>query len=190
MNYGVRRVNHTADCAQYHLFDHRAMLQLVADYGSPWVPAHQMRLARPDGKSVASLTLPKPLFARLRRPTANLASYALVMENAVYAVINRLQPSAANQSRTPYYVIEVESQKWLVLALAEQAGCFALYSTVPPNLAFTPLHQVALPAAVGQIAAATPSPYHFHITLEPGRLRHIPHILLSLIFLIDNPQQG
>lgn len=190
MNYGVTRVNHTADCAQYHLFDHRAMLQLVADYGSPWVPAHQLRLARPDGKPLASLTLPKPLFARLRRSTANLASYALVMENAVYAVINRLQPSSANQSRRPYFIIEVESQKWLAMAPGEDTGCLDLYSTVPPRLAFTPLTQLALPAKVGQIAAASHPPYHFHITLEPGRLRHIPYILLSLVFLIDGPNQN
>lgn len=190
MNYTVSRVNRTADCAQYHLFDHSELLLLVADYGSPWVPPHQLRLARPDGKPVASLALPKPLFARIRRPSSTLASYALVLESAVYAVINRLQPSAANQSQTPYFVIEVESQKWLVLAQPELPGNFSLHGTVPPGLAFTPLHQLPLSAAAGKIIPTPQSTYHFQISVEPGRLRHISLILLSLIFLIDGPQTG
>lgn len=192
MNFVVARVNRAPECAQYHLFDHRQVLLLVADYGSPWVPAHQVRLARPDGKSVASLTLPRPILARLRRQTPHLASYALVIENAVYAVINKLQPSVANQSDAPYFIIEVESQKWLALDEPEQRGRFALYSAAPPRLAFTPLRQLPLPASIGLITPITSeeSPFAFTITLEPGRLRHMNLILLSLIFLIDGPQQN
>lgn len=192
MNFVVARINHTPECAQYHLFDHRQLLLLVADYGSPWVPAHQVRLARPDGKSVASLTLPHPVLARLRRQTPSLSSYALVIENAVYAVINKLQPSPANQSDTPYFIIEVESQKWLTLDQPEQRGRFALYGAVPPRLAFTPLRQLPLPANIGLITPITgdESPFAFAITLEPGRLRHMNLILLSLIFLIDGPKQN
>ncbi|MBP7999176.1 MAG: hypothetical protein KA314_00655 [Chloroflexi bacterium] len=188
MNYGIARVNKTQNCAQYHLFDHRQQLILVADYGSPWVPPHQVRLARPDGQPVASLTLPRPALTRFRRQTSNLASYALVIENAVHAVINRLQPSTVNQSEKPYYIIEVESQKWLALGEPEGAERFALYSTVPPRLAFIPLRQVPLPAAVGTINPMPPDtlPYDFAITVEPGRLKQLPLLLLCLVFLMEH----
>lgn len=189
MNFVVARLNATPEMAQYHLYDHRERLTLVADYGSPWLPPHQLRLAKPDGKPVASLTLPKPTFTRLRRKTSNLTSYALVIENAVYAVLNKLQPSSANQSDTPYYIIEVESQKWLALDEPEQRDRFALYNAIPPRLAFTPLRQLPLPAAIGLITP-TPderSPFDFAIQLEPGRLRHFNLILLALVFLIDRP---
>ena len=92
MNFAVARLNCTPEMAQYHLLDPRSTVVLVADYGSPWLPPHQLRLAKPDGKPVASLTLPKPGFTRLRLRTTNLASYALVIENSVYAVINKLHP--------------------------------------------------------------------------------------------------
>ncbi|MCL4867560.1 MAG: hypothetical protein KJ063_01210 [Anaerolineae bacterium] len=192
-NYTVARINHTPESAQYHLLDHRDKVLLVADYGSPWVPSHQLRLARPDGKPIAALTLPRPTFSRLRRQTPTLASYALVIENSVYAVINKLQPAAANQSDVPYFIIEVESQKWLALDEPEQKGRFALYSGVPPRLAFTPLRQLPLPATIGLITPLEPpqdeaeTAYAFTITLEPGRLRHVNLILLALLFLLDWP---
>lgn len=189
MNFAVVRINATPEMAQYHLYDHREVLILVADYGSPWLPPQQLRLAKPDGKPIAALTLPKPTFARLRRKTSNLTSYALVIENAVYAVINKLQPSSSNQSDTPYYIVEVESQKWLALDEPQQRGRFALYSTVPPRLAFTPLRQLPLPAAIGLITPTSDegSPFDFTVQLEPGRLRHFNLILLSLVFLVDWP---
>jgi hypothetical protein len=191
MNFAVARLNCTPEMAQYHLLDPRSTVVLVADYGSPWLPPHQLRLAKPDGKPVASLTLPKPGFTRLRLRTTNLASYALVIENSVYAVINKLHPSAANQSDAPYFIIEVESQKWLALDEPEQRGRFALYSGVPPRLAFTPLQQLPLAAAIGFITPHSPAtledPFDFAIQIEPGRLRHFNLILLSLVFLIDRP---
>ncbi len=179
---------------RYHLFDRAEGLLLVADQGSPWLPADlppQVRFSRPDGERVATMDLPRPADRR----TDKKQHFAVIYEHAVYALITAmdLSSSTGSLSRTgavgsfDRLVIEVEGNKWLALCWTgqEEGPLLILYDTEAAGLAATVDPESAdLPAPVGLLEVGT-GEYDFDLTLPAGRPAQGPLLGLALVFLVD-----
>jgi hypothetical protein len=181
---------------RYHLFDRAEALLLVADQGSPWLPAEppQVRFSRPDGERVATMDLPRPDDRRTDRKQ----SYAVIYEHAVYALITALDLSAGTAAfnspplpGAPSFdrlVIEVEGQRWLALCWNEEGDN-------GPLLVIYDAAAADLPNAVDPEAADLPEPigllevgagdYDYDLTLPAGRLGQTPLLALALVYLVD-----
>ncbi len=188
MNFSVQRLHTEEDSARrYHLFNGRGKLTLVADYGSPWLRGaedaqRQVRFAWSSGELVATLDLPE----KGERQADDLVhtSYALILDHAVYAIINAYQ--AGNEpDTTPYFTIEVEGMVWLVWGKEQDDALFTLYDQVPSNLAVSdnPLES-GLIEPIGRIHR-TQGDYDLTITLPDQRLHEAALLALALLFLID-----
>lgn len=182
---------------RYHLFDRAEALLLVADQGSPWLPADvapQVRFSRPDGERLATMELPRP---DERRPDRK-QNYAVIYEHAVYALITSLDlsggtaalnaPPPAGPPTFDRLVIEVEGHRWLGLRWnedRENGPLLVIYDAAAADL----------PASVDPEAADLPEPigllevgageYDYDLTLPAGRLAQAPLLALALVYLVD-----
>lgn len=198
ISYRIRRLPMNGEPARrYHLFDRAEALLLVADQGSPWLPADvapQVRFSRPDGERLATMELPRP---DERRPDRK-QNYAVIYEHAVYALITSLDlsggtaalnaPPPAGPPTFDRLVIEVEGHRWLGLRWnedRENGPLLVIYDAAAADL----------PASVDPEAADLPEPigllevgageYDYDLTLPAGRLAQAPLLALALVYLVD-----
>lgn len=190
MKFGVRRLNSNLQYSRrYHLFDEDGRLELVADHGSPWLladPDRTVRFARANGDAVASMALPR------QRPESgngqHSVSYAIILNHAVYAIVNEHQDSTKTDSvLSTYFTIEVEGMRWLALKQPARDAYVCLYDEVPADLTIyeEPL-EAPLPEPVGEIHQST-GEYDLTAEISAGRLTQTALVLLALIFLVDRP---
>jgi hypothetical protein len=185
MNLAIRRLSAERDFGQrYHLFDGKGKLTLVADYASPWLPddeRHRVRFARSGGQVVASLDLPERE-GRVRNGRSH-TSYALILDHAVYAILNKYQEE--NRDKPPFFTIEADGLTWLAWHEPDGDSLLTFFSDVPPGLMLVNDPQDLTPydpaGAVNQAAGE----YDFMVTLLDNPLHHAELILLALIFLVD-----
>jgi hypothetical protein len=115
-------------------------------------------------------------------------SYALIYNDAVYAILTKYPwPDPDNEEALPYFVIEVEEQRWLALGGRVNGRSAPLRFILCDNLPGD-LHVYADPLDVCNADPAAEidetSEGEFMITLPDGRFRHPQLILLALVFLI------
>lgn len=181
-DFTVRRLPVVESDRRYHMFDDQNQLVLVADYRSPWLQAageDHVRLARPDGRLVATLDMTEARPSARRKQHGR--SYAIIHDYAVYGILNDLR---LNGARRPAYSIEVEGTRWLAFAPDEDRLVYNLYDRVPGQLGKdVPPDPERLPHPVGLLEGAAGSVYA--LTLPAGFLRQRELVGLSLVFLID-----
>jgi hypothetical protein len=191
MDFAVKRlVDEHGGPARYHLFDRSHKLILVADAGTPWVAADarkQVRFAQPDGRQITTLDLS---LERKKDPKkdAQHAAYPLVLEHAVYAIVNEYVPLPAEGKKPPlpYYILEVEGDLWLVRGERGVDPYYSLYDQIPTTMTtFQSLAIADLPERFGAIHEVDLADYNYTIDLDPGRLQNTGLIVLALVFLID-----
>ncbi len=185
MDFGIKRLYAEEELGRrYHLLDGKGKLILVADYGSPWLPADSQRrvyLARSGGQIVATFDLPEG--GKKARNGRSQTSYALILDHAVYAILNEYQEESGH--KLPFFTIEADGVTWLAWSDAEDDALLTLYSDVPPNLLIVndPFESGQL-KSVGVVKRAS-GEYDFTVTLPVNPLHHADLIALSLIFLFD-----
>lgn len=187
MNFGIKRLYAEQVSGQrYHLFDGKGRLQLVADYASPWLPAdegNRVRFARSGGQVVASLDLPEGK-GRVRNGRVH-TSYALILNHAVYAILNKYQEE--HGSASPFFTIEADGVTWLAWnETNSDAALLTLYKEIPANLMVVndPLESAQLDP-IGSVTEAT-GDYDFGVTLPVHPFHHADLIILALVFLSDH----
>lgn len=185
MDFGVKRLHTGQETGRrYHLFDAKGKLVLVADHGSPWLPtdAHrQVRLTRSGGQVVATFDLPEK--AGTAKNGRFQTSYALILDHAVYAIINEYQEASGD--KPPYFTIEADGRECLLWRWSQASLSYNLYPEIPANLTIfdSPLESEILSVA-GQIQH-TDGRYDFTVTLPNRQFRHAALIVLALVFLLD-----
>lgn len=188
VSYKVRRLHADGDRdRRYHLFDRADQLLLVADQGSPWLPAEQerqVRFARPTGEPVATMDLPR---LDERRPVKQ-QNYAVIYDHAVYALLTApAMAKSSSEARFDRLVIEVEGNRWLALCWpGGQEALLVIYDADASGIS-THIHpdSTDLPEPIGLLEAG--SDYDFNLTLPAGRLGQGSLLGLALVFLIDSP---
>ena len=187
MDFGIKRLRAERDLGRrYHLFDGKGRLRLVADYASPWLPAEEgnrVRFARSGGQLVASLDLPEEK-GRVRNGRVH-TSYALILDHAVYAILNQYQDE--HDSHPPFFTIEADGVTWLAWSEADNNDLLSLYKEVPANLMVVnnPLDSAPLDP-VGAVTRPA-SEHDFVVTLPVNPFHHADIIVMALIFLFDQP---
>ncbi len=179
MKYIVKRLASDNQARCYHLYEPEGQLQLVADHGSPWLPNEpfrHVRFARPDGHPIASLDLPWATESQQQ----GAASYAVIHDHAVYAIIN-----AFTEEDRPfaYYTAEVEGQRWLVM---QHSAEYHVYADVPSGMTFYEHpSELDLPPKIGQLQLEK-SPIEMQMTLlDDQHLSEGGLFTLALVFLLD-----
>ena len=185
MDFGIKRLQSDINLGRrYHLFDGKGKLLLVADHASPWLPLDELnrvRFARSGGQVVGALDL--PLGMGLLRNGRTHTSFALILDHAVYAILNKYQGEAGD--RPPFFTIEADGMTWLAWSEPESESVLALYNEVPSNLMIVsdPVES-ALLDPVGTVGQAGDT---FSVNLPINPFHHADIIMLALIFLLDQP---
>lgn len=188
MNYGVKRLKaESGEPPAYELVGSDGLSLLLADQTtSPKEDVQrQMRLARPDGRLIATIDLPK--VASTPDGDEKNADYAVIHDFAVYAILGMRQRPAsdADDEERIYYTLEVEGEKWLALPHSDLPGCYALYDEVPAGLhTYETLTELDLPPSIGQICHDS-NELAYQVYLSPERLQHTGLIVLAMAYLID-----
>lgn len=187
MDYGIKRVRTdwpTARC--YHVYDNRNRLILVADHGTPWLqpdPQQQVRFALPSGEPQASMDL--TWMAKRSRNGRQHIAYAIILDHAVFAIINKYWEEAADTGVLPYYVLEIADTLWLALAKPGADRHFAFYDEVPSDLMiYEQPQQSELPQPIGHIYHGL-GHYAYNVAMPVQQLRHPALVALAMAFLID-----
>jgi hypothetical protein len=192
MDFVVRRLSPGADSApNYHLLDPEGNVLVVADQSAAadLDARRQVRLARPDGRLLATIELPQ---VESNGPVAGTADYAIIHEYAVYAILSVHRRMIAEDAALPatYFMLEVEGERWMVLPDPDMAHCFAIYDQVPRSLFGYETHaDVDLPSSTGQLCAAE-GEWAYTISLDPERLRETGLLVLALAYLVDSTRQN
>lgn len=179
-----------AEGRRYQLFDSAGHLLLVSDQGSPWLPDdpyHHVRFARPDGTPIASLDLP---WLTANDPKGK-PSFAIVYDDAVYALVSQASTAEPEEDRLAVWTIEVQGLQWIVVEQTiEGAPCLCLFDDAPGNLAIygTP-EDAGLHDPIGRVSARLEEDGRFAITLPAGELEHAPLLALALVYLVDEPSE-
>ncbi|MCB9419308.1 MAG: hypothetical protein H6667_05870 [Ardenticatenaceae bacterium] len=187
MEFEIRRLHAGLGSGRrYHLLDGKSRLQLVADYASPWLPAdeaNRVRFARSGGQVVASLDLPEGE-GRVRNGRIH-TSHALIIDHAVYAIINKYQDE--NGRKPPFFTIEADGMTWLAWNRPDDDNLLTLYKEVPTNLMIVedPLKSMPIDP-VGQVTRAAQE-HDFTVSIPVNPLHHADLIMLALVFLVDTP---
>jgi hypothetical protein len=171
-----------------HFYVGRERLALVADWGTPWLEEERrkVRFARPSGEVIASLQFPG-LEVTSKGGQVRI-SYALIYNDAVYAILTKYPwPDPDNDEALPYFMIEVEEQRWLALGGRVNGRSsplkFTLCDNPPGDLqVYADPLDVCGADPIGEIDQTDKG--EFTITLPDGRFRHPHLILLALVFLI------
>lgn len=194
MDYAVKRLSPgQGELPNYHLVDPEGRVLLVADQSVARRPdeRRQVRLARADGKLLATIDLPETGILN----ADNVADYAIVHDYAVYAILSVHRRPAGEETgkdggkkaagNDHYLTLEVEGEKWLVLQHPELAHCFAIYDEIPAGLhTYTTITELDLPPSIGRICH-TEDEYTFTANLDPYRLQQTGLVVLSLAYLLD-----
>ena len=170
------------------LFVGRERLSLVADFGAPWLDQERgkVRISRPSGDTIASLQFPG--LAVTSKGGQSRISYALIYDDAVYAIFTKYPwPDPDNSAALPYFLIEAEEKRWLALGGRTNGRSsplkFTLCDNPPGDLqVYADPLDVCGADPVGEIDEAGKG--EFNITLLDGRFRQPQLILLALVFLI------
>lgn len=183
MDLAVRRLTASAGGApNYHLLDPQGNILLVADQSiAPNLDERrQVRLARPDGRLLATIDLP------LAGSGAESADYAIIYDYAVYAILSVHAPESEERELTgPYFTLEVEGERWAAVPDPTLDHCYALYDEVPRGLTpYGSLADLDLPPAIGRICRVD-TDVAFTVTLDLARLQQPDLIILALAYLID-----
>lgn len=184
MDFGIRRLLSEGNSGQrYHLFDSKDRLQLVADYASPWLSAEEqnrVRFARSSGQLVASLDLPEEE-GRVRNGRSH-TSFALILNHAVYAILNKYQDKQGD--KPPFFTIEADGVTWLAWNDPDSDSLLTLYKEVPANLmVLSDALEAEKLEPVGAVKAG--DKYDFTVNLPINPFHHAATIILALIFLFD-----
>lgn len=145
----------------------------------------QVRLARPDGRLVATIDLPEAAVGEAEAKVE--ADYAIIHDYAVYAILSlhRREVEGAPDDGI-YLTLEVEGEKWLVLPDPELDLCYALYDDVPAGLhTYDAISELDLPLCIGRICLVNNSEYAFTVDLAPYRLEETGLVVLALAVLLD-----
>ena len=192
MRFGIKRLDAGGQNGRrYHLFDEGGRLKVVVDHGSPWLaaePDHPVRFARSSGDVVASMGLARHVSQS--GSGQRYASYAIIVNHAVYAIINKHYDSThVEGTSATHFTIEVEGMRWLALKQPARDAYICLYDEVPADLTVydEPL-EAPLPEPAGQVYQST-GEYDFAAEAAAGRLTHTDLVLLALIFLIERPAE-
>lgn len=200
MDYAVKRLSPgEGELPNYHLVDPQERVLLVADQSVDHGPdaRRQVRLARADGKLLATIDLPES--GGLSADGA--ADYAIVHDYAVYAILSvHRRPTSEETGKEAgavkttdkavkgnghYLTLEVEGEKWLVLHHPELPYCFAIYDEIPAGLhTYSTITELDLPPSIGRICQ-TEDEYAFTASLDPYRLQQTGLVVLSLAYLLD-----
>lgn len=186
--FRIRRMPPVASDRRYQLFNDQGELALIADYGSPWLPRavpNQVRFALCDGRAVATLDLPQDFEQR-----AGPASYAVIFDYAVHAIINEVSPSSTRSlAGGPFFTLEAGGKAWLVLPRDGQQAGYALYRSpggysrnLDPDLA-------AISDPIGSIDSGA-GRFDFVAELPLGELEQGEIVILALVFLMDGAAPG
>jgi hypothetical protein len=185
MDFAIVRLHAEPDYGRrYHLFDGKGKLRLVADHASPWLPAdeqNRVRFARSGGQLVASLDLPMEE-GRVRNGRSH-TSYALILDHAVYAILNQYQEESGD--KPPFFTIEADGLIWLAWNEPQTANLLTLYSDVPANPMLINDPQDFTQQDPAGTVEQTVGEYDFKVTLPVNPLHHADLILLALVFLAD-----
>lgn len=185
MDYTVRRLTSGADQPpNYHLLDLQDTVLMVADQNvaPDTEERRQVRLARPDGRLLATIELP------LLDSAAETADYAIIHDYAVYAILSRhARLNEEGSPAAPHFTLEVEGERWLALPDPKQDGCYTLYDEAPRGLSsYGAPADLDLPPAVGNICHQEGDGDHAYvISLDDERLQQPELIALTLAYLID-----
>lgn len=188
MHFAVKRLpSPEGGSPNYHLHDREGTLLMVADQTvAPNLDERrQVRLARPDGRLLATIDLPE---AEPGVPGQVVeADYAIIHEYAVYAILKVHRREAADSPAAALYVtLEVEGEKWLVLPDPELDLCYALYDDIPAGLhTYDAISELDLPLCIGRICLTNGDQYAFTVELAPYRLDETGLVVLALAVLID-----
>jgi hypothetical protein len=147
----------------------------------------QVRFAQPDGRQITSLDLSLERKKDTKKDALH-AAYPLVLEHAVYAILNEYLPSPAEgkQVELPYYILEVEGDLWLARGQRDAEPYYHLYDQIPATMTtFLSLASTDLPEPFGAIHRVDLSDYDYIVDLDPSRLQHAGLIALALVFLVD-----
>jgi len=198
MDYAVKRLNPgQGELPNYHLLDPHGAVLMVADQSVAPRPdeRRQVRLARPDGRLLATIDLPEAGALS----ADNEADYAIVHDYAVYAILSVHRRPAGDEAGKDtekstvrsvkenghYLTLEVEGEKWLVLHHPELAHCFAIYDEIPAGLhTYDTITELDLAPSIGRICH-TEDEYAFTANLDPYRLQQTGLVVLSLAYLLD-----
>lgn len=171
---------------RYQLFDSAGHLLLIADQGSPWLPddpTHHVRFARPDGTAIASLDLP---WLNAETPEAK-RSFAIVYDDAVYALVSRSKRADADEDRLASWTLEVEGQMWLMVQeTIDGVPRISLFDELPGDLTvYGSPADAGLPDPIGVVSGSGEDDGRFAITFPAGELDQAPLMALALTFLLD-----
>lgn len=190
MEYTVRFLSTDSTAMRRgHLYVGHNRLSLVIDYNTPWLAEEtgKVRFSRPSGDMLASLEFPG--LKTTGKGGQTRISYALIYDDAVYAIFNQHPwPDEDDVNVWPYFVIETEGQRWLAIS-GESHGRssafhFALCDKTPANLQpYSQAMDGCLADPVGQITRPAETD-DFLVKMPDGRLRQPQLILLALVFLI------
>ena len=188
MDFAVKRITAGAGSApNYHLLDPQGNILLVADQSvAPSADdRRQVRLARPDGRLLATIDLP------LAGSDVENADYAVIHDYAVYAIFSVHPPEGEERKLGgPYFTLEVEGERWAVLPDSEREHCYALYDEVPRGLTpYGSLLDLDLPLAIGEVCRLD-TDVAYTATLGLTRLQQPDLVVLTLAYLIDRSQSG
>jgi hypothetical protein len=186
MDFAVRRLSSGAGNApNYHLLDAQDNVLIVADQSvmPDAEQRRQVRLARPDGRLLATIDLP------LADSSAETADYAIIHDYAVYAILS-VHPRVTEDGSpsAPYFTLEVEGERWMALPDPTMDHCYAVYDEVPRGLfPYGVLADLDLPAAIGRLCALD-GDHAYTASLDPDRLQQPALVILALAYLIDRTQ--
>lgn len=190
MHFAVKRLMAPAAAqdgtANYHLLDREGALLMVADQtvAPDLDERRQVRLARPDGRLLATIDLPE---AETEAAGAEKkVDYAIIHEYAVYAIISVHRRLAEEADEAFYFTLEVEGEKWLALPDPELDLCYALYDDIPTGVhTYDAIAELDLPLCIGRICLVNNEEYAFTVDLAPYRLEQTGLVVLALAVLID-----
>lgn len=187
MDFGIKRLPFTAaDDRRYHLYDQTGKLILVADSGSPWLRdrvGNHVRFATPSGVQMATLDLTYE--TKRQRNGRQHVAYAVIVDHAVFCIINKYWQDKTDAAPRPYFVLEVAELLWLVLQKPGDAPNFALFTGLPADLLVYNEPAVSdLPDPIGHIYHDVGG-YDYNLMMPAKGLGQPSLIALVLAFLID-----
>lgn len=153
---------------------------LVADHATPWLanfPSSYVRFADRAGKPLGSMDM-TPM--EKNRNGRSHSAYALVVDHAVFAILNRYQETP----HPAYFVVESGESLWVALPTTDEAFQYNLYDEVPADLMTSEQPLQTQMESIGQIYQGV-GEYDYRIDMpllgsqDPGLLA------LALAFLIN-----
>lgn len=189
MEFGIRFLEpHTRELQRCHFYDDQGKLSLVAEFGTPWQETEnsKIHIADPGGEPLATLDFPG--VETTGKQGRGRIGYALIYDHAVYAIVTKHAPVDPDEETSlPYFTIEVEGERWLVLGERGNERLpiskFFLCDNAPSDLAVYANPLDACSESVGKIRRVV-GDYDYDIVFPDGRFQQPRLISLALAFLI------